>query len=54
MQIGDNLLSNAIKYTQAGSVSFHSGYDGKTLALIVEDTGSGMSEEEQQQVFGEF
>ena len=54
MQIGDNLLSNAIKYTQAGSVSFHSGYDGKTLALIVEDTGSGMSEEEQQRVFGEF
>lgn len=42
------------KYTQAGSVSFRSGYDGKTLALIVEDTGSGMSEEERQRVFGEF
>lgn len=28
MQIGDNLLSNAIKYTQAGNVSFRSGYDG--------------------------
>lgn len=54
MQIGGNLLSNAIKYTQAGSVSFRSGYDGKTLALIVEDTGSGMSEEERQRVFGEF
>lgn len=54
MQIGDNLLSNALKYTQAGSVSFRSGYDGKTLALIVEDTGSGMSDEEQQRVFGAF
>ena len=54
MQIGDNLLSNAIKYTQAGNVSFRSGYDGKTLTLIVEDTGSGISEEERQRVFGEF
>lgn len=54
MQIGDNLLSNAIKYTQAGNVSFRSGYDGKTLTLIVEDTGSGMSAEEQQRVFGAF
>lgn len=54
MQIGDNLLSNAIKYTQSGSVSFRSGYDEKTLTLIVEDTGSGMSEEERQRVFGEF
>lgn len=54
MQIGDNLLSNAIKYTQAGNVSFRSSYDGKTLSIIVEDTGSGMSEEERQRVFGEF
>lgn len=54
MQIGDNLLSNAIKYTQSGSVSFRSSYDGKTLSIIVEDTGSGMNEEERQQVFGEF
>lgn len=54
MQIGDNLLSNAIKYTQAGSVSFRSNYDGETLALIVEDTGSGMNNEERQRVFREF
>lgn len=54
MQISDNLLSNAIKYTQSGSVSFRSGYDGKTLTLIVEDTGSGMSEKERQRIFGAF
>lgn len=54
MQIGDNLLSNAIKYTQAGSVSFRSNYDGKTLSVIVEDTGSGMSDEERKRIFGEF
>lgn len=54
MQIGDNLLSNAIKYTKSGSVSFRSSYNGKILSIIVEDTGSGMSKEEWQRVFGEF
>lgn len=54
MQIGDNLLSNAIKYTQSGIVSFRSSYNGKMLSITVEDTGSGMSEEERQRVFGEF
>lgn len=54
MQIGDNLLSNAIKYTQAGSVSLKTNYANDKLTLIVEDTGSGMSEEERQRVFGEF
>lgn len=54
MQISDNLLSNAIKYTQSGSVYFRSSYNGKTLFITVEDTGNGMSEEEQQRVFGEF
>lgn len=54
IQIGDNLLSNAIKYTQAGSVSLKTVYDNSTFSIVVEDTGSGMSEEEQQRVFGAF
>lgn len=54
MQIGDNLLSNAIKYTQAGNVSLKTNYADDKLTLIVEDTGSGMSEEERQRVFREF
>lgn len=54
MQIGDNLLSNAIKYTQAGNVSLKTGYANDMFTLVVEDTGSGMSEEERQRVFGEF
>lgn len=54
MQVGDNLLSNAVKYTQVGNVFFRSSYDGKTLSVIVEDTGSGMSDEERQRVFREF
>ena len=54
IQIGDNLLSNAIKYTQSGHVLFRTNYDGNALTLVVEDTGSGMSGEEQQRVFGAF
>lgn len=54
MQVGDNLLSNAIKYTQAGKVSLKTSYGNGTLSITVEDTGSGMSEEEQHRVFREF
>ena len=54
MQIGDNLLNNAVKFTQSGSVSLKMGHENDILSIIVEDTGSGMSEEEQQRVFGAF
>lgn len=54
LQIGNNLLSNAIKFTEDGSVSMAMGYDDGMLKLIVEDTGTGMTEEEQQRVFSAF
>lgn len=54
MQVCGNLLSNAIKFTQAGNVSLRMDYKDNMLSCIVEDTGSGMSEEEQQRVFGAF
>lgn len=54
IQICDNLLSNAIKFTDAGNVSLAMSYDGRTLTILVEDTGTGISEEEQQRVFGAF
>ena len=54
LQIGNNLLSNAIKFTENGSVSLTMGYNNGMLKLIVKDTGSGMTEEEQQRVFGAF
>ena len=46
--------SNAIKFTENGSVSLRADYDNGLLKLIVEDTGTGMTEEEQQRVFGAF
>lgn len=54
LQIGNNLLSNAIKFTENGGVSLTTDYNNGVLKLIVEDTGTGMTEEEQQRVFGAF
>ena len=54
LQIGNNLLSNAIKFTENGGVSLTTDYNNGVLKLIVEDTGTGMTEEEQQRVFVAF
>ena len=54
IQIGNNLLSNAIKFTEKGGISLTIGYSDGVLTLIIEDTGTGMTKEEQQQVFGAF
>ena len=53
-QIGNNLLSNAIKFTENGGVSLTTDYNNGVLKLIVEDTGTGMTDEEQRRVFGAF
>ena len=54
LQIGNNLLSNAIKFTDSGGVSLITDYEDSMLKITVEDTGTGMTEEEQQLVFGAF
>jgi signal transduction histidine kinase len=54
-QVAANLLSNAIKYTHSGAVRlvFHKN-DEDRWSLIVEDTGVGISESDQQEIFSEF
>ena len=54
LQIGNNLLSNAIKFTENGGVSMMIDYSNGILILVVEDTGTGMTEDEQQRVFTAF
>lgn len=54
MQICDNLLTNAVKFTQAGKISVLLSHSDSTLKVVVEDTGSGMTEEEQHRVFNAF
>ena len=54
IQIGSNLLSNAIKFTEQGSVTVRTQFDRGVLTLIVEDTGTGMDDEEQTRIFTAF
>ena len=54
LQIGNNLLSNAIKFTENGGVSMTTDYNNGVLTLVVEDTGTGMTKEEQQRIFTAF
>ncbi len=55
-----NLLSNAVHYTQSGSVELNAAWredeTGKRcgLALVVLDTGPGISQEEQESIFEPF
>ncbi|MEE8413812.1 MAG: ATP-binding protein, partial [Dehalococcoidales bacterium] len=51
-QIVLNLLNNAIKFTpQGGQITLRAREDDSDLIIEVEDTGRGISEEEQQRLF---
>ena len=54
LSIGSNLLSNALKFTRSGSVSLTVAYTEGKLVMEVEDTGTGISEEKQGQIFKPF
>lgn len=49
-----NLVDNAIKFTEHGRVRVILAQDDGATTLTVEDSGCGISEAEQQQVFDEF
>ena len=53
-QIVVNLLSNAAKFTENGTISIDAQHDGEALVIIVSDTGIGMTETQQAQVFEAF
>ena len=50
-----NLLENAVKYTpEGGCVDIAIEQDGPAVALLVEDSGPGIPEPEQDRVFDRF
>jgi protein-histidine pros-kinase len=54
-QIVINLVNNAIKFTSEGEIRI--GFDwepGRTVAIHVEDTGSGIRDEDQHRLFQAF
>ncbi len=53
-QIAENLISNALKFTSQGSITIQVDYEQNRFTFRVEDTGCGISFEEQQRVFQAF
>jgi len=50
-----NLVGNAIKYTpEGGSVALTAGRDGTEVAIRIQDTGPGITPEQQQRIFDAF
>uniref|UniRef100_UPI0040387003 ATP-binding response regulator n=1 Tax=Phocaeicola coprocola TaxID=310298 RepID=UPI0040387003 len=53
-QIAENLISNALKFTSQVSITIQVDYEQNRFTFRVEDTGCGMSIQEQQRVFQAF
>jgi signal transduction histidine kinase len=54
-QVMDNLLSNAIKYNrQGGTVVIGATKEADSVHVMVQDTGIGIAQEDQPQVFDRF
>lgn len=53
-QIVTNLLSNAVKFTDAGKVTLEACVEQEQIAVVVQDTGPGISAEDLAQLFRPF
>ena len=53
-QVFSNLVSNAIKYTTHGEVGIQAGRRDARVAVVVHDTGAGISAEDRVQLFSKF
>lgn len=54
LRIGSNLLSNALKFTDKGSIGLTTRYSDGNFILSVDDTGTGIEKEKQEEVFRPF
>lgn len=54
LQVLGNLIDNAVKFTQSGTISIGYKTSGEKVNLFVEDTGIGISKENQKQIFERF
>ena len=49
-----NILSNALKYTEQGTVKIRCKQSSESVSISIQDTGIGISEENQEKIFDEF
>jgi len=49
-----NLLSNAVKFTDEGQVTFSVNYRNQVAVIVVEDSGTGIAEENLARIFNPF
>ncbi len=49
-----NIVGNAVKFTNAGGVSIHAAHVNDSFEVSVHDTGPGISEADQTEIFDEF
>ena len=49
-----NLQNNAVRYTDEGFVKIESQLDHAMLKIVIEDSGKGISDQEQARIFDEF
>lgn len=54
LRIGSNLLSNALKFTDKGSIGLTTRYSDGNFILSVDDTGTGIEKERQEEIFRPF
>jgi signal transduction histidine kinase len=47
-------MENAVKYTQKGSITIRTKQDDEVLKIAIEDTGSGVPEQEAEHIFDRF
>jgi signal transduction histidine kinase len=54
-QVLDNLISNAVKYSPPGkNVTIIMKNDGNMVSCLIQDEGVGLSQQDQQKLFGKF
>ena len=54
LRIGSNLLSNAVKFTRSGRITLRTDYKDGNFILSVQDTGTGIRKEKQEEIFTPF
>lgn len=53
-QVLNNLVSNAIKYTDEGTIEIEASNQAREVVIVIKDTGTGISAEDQQKLFSQF